>query len=207
MAETYLIGIAGPSGAGKSYLAQHLSAALKAGVLTTDAYYRDLTHLPPAERAFCNFDHPAAIEHELLIEHVRQLSQGAAIEIPRYDFTTHTRMASTDRFGPAEVVIVEGLFALHWPELRQLLGTTIYVEMNDAVCLERRTSRDVHERGRTRESVEHQFKTTVAPMTELYVRPTRDNADIVVRGDAAPEIAAAWVVNHMKQQLAEFHAG
>jgi uridine kinase len=101
------------------------------------------------------------------------------------------------------VVIIEGLFALYWPELRQLLDTKIYVEADDAVCLERRLLRDVRERGRTRESVEHQFRTTVVPMTELYVRPTRDYADIVALGDAPVDETVTRVLNHMKRRLTE----
>jgi uridine kinase len=207
MADTYLIGIAGPSGAGKTYLAQHLAAVLNAPVLSMDAYYRDLAHLPLPERAVSNFDHPAAIQHELLIDHVQQLSQGKAVEIPCYDFATHTRTAQTKSFGPADVVIIEGLFTLYWPELRQLLRTKIFVEMNQVVCFERRTLRDVSERGRTRESVQHQFRTTVTPMTDLYVLPTRHNADLVLAGDAAAEETIARVADHMKQQTAEFRVG
>jgi uridine kinase len=202
MAETYLIGIAGPSGAGKSYLAQHLSAALNAPVLSLDAYYRDLSHLPVADRALSNFDHPAAVEHELLIEHARQLSQGRAIEKPCYDFATHTRITQVDPFGPAKVVIFEGLFTLYWPELRKFLGTTVYVEMGEGACLERRLMRDVRERGRSMESVRQQFFTTVAPMAELYVKPGRTLADIVVAGDALVELAVSRVLKSVRRRSA-----
>jgi uridine kinase len=203
VAETYLIGVAGPSGAGKTYLAQHLARFLNAPVLSTDAYYRDLSHLPWAERALCNFDEPGAMDPERLVEHVRQLKAGAAVEIPCYDFTNHVSRPETVSFRPADIVIVEGLFVLYWPELLELLRTKVYVEMDERACLERRALRDIQERGRTRESVEHQYRTTVAPMTELYVRPTRVHADVVVRGNTSPQEAVEAVVNHMNRQLGE----
>jgi uridine kinase len=181
-ATSYLIGIGGPSGAGKSYLACHLAERLKAPVLALDHYYRDLSHLPLEARAQSNFDDPTALEHELLIAQIADLHAGQAIEVPTYDFSLHTRTRETQSFVPAEFVIIEGLFTLHWPELRHHLGTQVYVDMTDDICLERRTERDVRERGRTPESVLEQFRETVAPMAERYVRPTRAHADVVVFG-------------------------
>ena len=196
---SYLIGIAGPSGAGKSYLARHLSERLQAPVLALDHYYRDLSHLPLQERARSNFDDPAALEHELLIAQVARLSEGNAIEIPTYDFSTHTRTGVTQPFQPAPFVIVEGLFTLHWPELRQLLGTRVFVDMTDDVCLQRRQERDVRERGRTPESVVEQFRATVAPMAERYVRPTQAHAHVVVFGAAPIGEVVERVLEHVRQ--------
>lgn len=195
--KSYLIGIAGPSGAGKSYLACHLSERLQAPVLALDHYYRDLSHLPLAERAASNFDDPAALEDELLTAQVAQLAEGRAVEIPTYDFSAHTRTEVTQLFQPARFVILEGLFTLHWPELRRLLGTTVFVDMTDDVCLQRRQQRDVRERGRTPESVIEQFRATVAPMAELYVRPTQAHADVVVFGAAPIDEAVERVLQHI----------
>src|SRR5450631_1746879 len=202
-ATSYLIGIAGPSGAGKSYLAHHLSQRLQAPVLPLDHYYRDLSHLPLEERARSNFDDPAALEHELLIEQVAHLFEGRAIEIPTYDFSVHTRTGETQSFQPAPFVIVEGLFTLHWPELRRLLGTRVFVNMTDDICLQRRQDRDVRERGRTPESVVEQFRMTVAPMAELYVRPTRAHAHVLVFGATPVEDEVERVLEHVRQNTQE----
>ena len=201
--KSYLIGIAGPSGAGKSYLAHHLSQRLQAPVLPLDHYYRDLSHLPLEERARSNFDNPAALEHELLIEQVAQLCEGIAIEIPTYDFSVHTRTGETQSFQPEPFVIVEGLFTLHWPELRRLLGTRVFVNMTDDICLQRRKDRDVRERGRTPESVVEQFRTTVAPMAERYVRPTQAHAHVVVFGSIPIEDEVERVLEHVRQNTQE----
>jgi uridine kinase len=196
-AGSYLIGIAGPSGAGKSYLASHLAERLGAPVLALDHYYRDLSHLPLDERAHINFDEPAALEHDLLIQQIAELHEGRSIAVPTYDFSIHTRTAKTILFQPARFVIVEGLFTLHWPELRHHLGTLVYVDMDDDSCLERRCERDVRERGRTPESVVEQFRTIVAPMAKRYVRPTRAHADIVVLGAIPIDEEVERVLDHI----------
>lgn len=199
MAVTYLIGIAGPSGAGKSFLAKHLKSVLQAEVLGLDRYYRDLAHLPPEQRAQINFDAPEALEHELLIAQVARLRSGKTVQLPVYDFTIHTRVAKTETFQPSEIIIVEGLFTLHWPGLRELLGTKVYVDLHDELCLERRKARDIRERGRTAESVLEQYETTVAPMAQRYVRPTIAHADVVVIGTEHIEDGVARVVEHYRR--------
>lgn len=199
--KSYLIGIAGPSGAGKSYLAQHLAERLHAPVLALDHYYRDLSHLSLAERAAANFDEPAAVEHQLLLSHVHDLYHGKSVELPTYDFSQHTRTGHTVTFGPAQFIVIEGLFTLHWPELRSLLGTRVYVEMSGEVCLQRRQERDVRERGRTPESVIEQFRRTVAPMAERYVLPTRAHAEVVVQGAAEISHEVERVLEHVGREL------
>ena len=194
----FLIGIAGPSGAGKSYLATRLAAALDGSVLTLDRYYRDLAHLPPAERAEANFDSPDALQHELLIEQIEQLRSGATVSLPVYDFAQHIRAQEVEAFAPADVVVIEGLFTFYWPQLRDLLDRKIYVDADDALCLARRKLRDAQERGRTAESVERQYRATVLPMATRYVRPTMLYADMVVAGDAAVEQVVSKVVASYK---------
>lgn len=201
--KSYLIGIAGPSGAGKSYLARALADRLRAPVLVLDHYYRDLSHLPLEERARTNFDDPAALEDDLLVVQVERLSQGQPVEIPTYDFSGHIRTGNTHLFRPAEFVIVEGLFTLHWPELRRLLGTAVYVDLADDVCLQRRQRRDVRERGRTPESVVEQFRSTVAPMAARYVRPTQAYAHVVVFGAAPISEEVERVLKHVRQNIQE----
>jgi uridine kinase len=201
-AENYLIGVAGPSGAGKTYLATHLAAALHASVLPLDRYYRDLSHLPMEQRARTNFDAPEALDHELLIEQVASLRANKAVHLSVYDFSTHTRTSGTELLRPVEVVIVEGLFALHWPALRELLDTKVFVDMNDEVCLTRRQIRDVRERGRTPQSVVEQYATTVAPMALRYVRPAIVHADVVVSGAEQIGDSVSRVLEHYQQQIA-----
>ena len=196
---SYLIGIAGPSGAGKSYLATHLAERLGAPVLALDHYYRDLSYLPLVSREQSNFDEPAALEHDLLIAHVSDLHTGRSIDVPTYDFSIHTRTGETSLFQSASFVIIEGLFTLHWPDLRRHLGTGVYVDMTDDICLERRRERDVKERGRTPESVFEQFRTTVAPMAERYVRPTRAHADVVVYGAIPIADEVERVLEHVRR--------
>ena len=201
-AEVYLIGIAGPSGAGKTFLARHLKAALDAEVLDLDRYYRDLSHLPLEERARMNFDTPEALEHELLIEQATRLRNREAVQLPLYDFTVHTRRAETELLPPSKVIILEGLFTLHWPGLRDLLSTKVYVDLKDELCFTRRTERDLRERGRSEESVAVQYAATVAPMALRYVRPTFAYADVVVIGNEPIEDGVARVMGHYQSQVA-----
>jgi uridine kinase len=190
----YLIGVAGPSCAGKSSLAAHLVSRLNAArlnveqldaaVLSLDSYYRPLSHLEPSERARYNFDTPHALDSDLLLQQVRHLREGHAIQCPVYDFVAHTRARQSIEFAPRPFIVIEGLFALYWEELRALLGTKVYVDLGEELCLERRIERDVRERGRTRDSVLLQYQTTVAPMARRYVHPARAHADLLVSGDA-----------------------
>lgn len=194
----YIVAIGGPSCAGKTELARWLSGKLAAKILSIDAYYRELTALSPEQRHQVNFDHPDAIEHELLTRHLEQLSSGRAVDVPVYDFTTHSRLARTDRLDPGHYLIVEGLFALYWENARRLMQTKVFVDAPDSVCLARRQERDVRTRGRTPASVMAQFTATVRPMAELYVRPTRAYADVAVSGEEPLERLAAAVLDHVK---------
>ncbi|HEU0121309.1 MAG TPA: uridine kinase [Bryobacteraceae bacterium] len=195
-----LLGVAGPSGSGKSELARRLAAALQAPVLSLDSYYHDLAHLPLEVRAKTNFDEPASIDHELLLTHCRQLLSGQTIDVPHYDFTGHTRGPGTQHVEPHPNVIVEGLFTLYWPELRQLLHASVYVDLEDAACFARRLARDVRDRGRTLECVTNQYNSTVRPMAERYIWPTRQYAGIVVRGDAVLSEAVAAALRFAGEQ-------
>jgi uridine kinase len=193
-----LIGIAGPSCAGKGELAKHVVARLGAPVLELDSYYRRQDHLPFEVRVQQNYDVPDALEHELLIEHVRALSWSAAIEKPLYDFTRHTRAAETHRLAPAPYILVEGLFTLHWADLRELLTLKVFIDAPDEVCLARRLERDVRLRGRTPEDIRRQFAAQVQPCAELHVRPTRHYADLILDGTRDVELNAAEVVGRLR---------
>jgi uridine kinase len=194
----YIISIAGPSCAGKTELGRGLAHELSCSVLVLDSYYRDLSALVPSERAGVNFDAPVALDHELLIEQVRALSRGEIVERPVYDFATHTRVPRGERVAASEFLIIEGLFALYWPELRELATTKVFVDAPEDVCFRRRQLRDVTERGRTLESVITQFKETVQPMAALHVCPTYKYADLLLSGEQPLSRSVDAVLKHVR---------
>jgi uridine kinase len=199
----YFIGVAGPSCAGKSFLAEHLAARLDAALFHLDCYYRELDHLSPVQRAPHNFDSPEALDSELLLDQAQQLYRGQTIQRPVYDFTTHTRTGETLPLAPREFIIVEGLFSLYWETLRGMEGTKVFVDLGEEVCLKRRIERDIRERGRSRECVLEQYRTTVIPMARQFVYPTRAFADLIVTGndDIAREVDA--VLEHVRHGVAQ----
>lgn len=177
-----LLGIAGPSCSGKTELARWLNRHTGAHILNLDHYYKDLAHLPLEVRARTNFDEPASVDSHQIFADAGQLALGQPIRAPLYDFTTHARVAGDKVIEPGSLVILEGLFALYWPELRALLDIKLYVDAPDEVCFERRLKRDTVERGRTPESVRWQFEETVKPMAHLHILPTAAHADLVLSG-------------------------
>jgi uridine kinase len=178
-----VLGIAGCSGSGKTTLANELARLLGGIHFPLDNYYRDLSHLDPAERYGIDFDDPATIEISLLAEHLAALARGEAIERPLYDFATHTRLReTTETVAPARFVIVEGIFALYYAELLPIYSLRVFVDAPDSLCYERRLRRDMVERGRTPESVREQYESTVRPSAMKWVRPSRANADLAVDG-------------------------
>lgn len=187
-APSLLVGIGGPSCAGKTELARWLAARLAAQVLNLDHYYIDLAHLPLEERARTNFDEPAAVDCRAILHDVAALRRGEPVVAPLYDFATHARARGGERIVPGGLVVVEGLFALYWPELREHFFVKLFVDAPDELCLARRLERDVRERGRTPESVRAQFAATVQPGAERYIRPTRAFADLVLSGEEELEV-------------------
>lgn len=181
-----VIGIAGASGSGKTTLAHELARELDGFHFPLDNYYRDLSHLPLEERARQNFDDPALIESTLLAKHVAALARGETIERPLYDFATYIRLPEhSETVRPGAFLLVEGLFALYYPELLPLYHLRVYVDTPDSLCFDRRMKRDIEERGRTPESVRQQYEATVRPASFAYVRPSAVNADLTVDGGAA----------------------
>jgi uridine kinase len=194
-----LLAIAGCSGSGKTTLAAQLARTFGGVHFHFDNYYRDLSHLPPDERTRQNFDDPALIESPLLIAHVAALARGEVIERPLYDFAAYTRVSSqTESFHPAPFILVEGLFALHFPELLPLYQLRVYVDTPDDVCYERRLKRDTEERGRTPESVRRQYDATVRPASLAWVRPSAAHADLVVDGAGALDWKVEQVLTEMR---------
>ncbi len=194
----HIIGIAGPSNSGKTELSRQLVAQLPGtAIVSLDSYYREMGGIPLEVRAKTNFDHPDALEWELLKQHLSNLVSGRAFEEPVYSFAHHTRTGETRRIEPGEFVIVEGLFVFYWPELRSILDTKVYVEADLEVCFARRLARDVAERGRTPESVYAQYEATVRPGAERFVIPTMKYADVVVSGERPLIESTTAVMNRL----------
>jgi uridine kinase len=193
-----LIGIAGCSGSGKTTLARELAAQLEATLFPLDLYYRDLAHFPLDSRHKQNFDHPDSLESELFIPHLLALKQGHAIDRPIYDFRTHTRVPDAfDHIEPTRFVVVEGIMALHWPELSEAYDLSVYVHAPDELCLTRRIHRDIRERGRTEDSVREQYEAAVKPMADLYVIPSQARATMTVLGTDALD----WSIEQIFREL------
>lgn len=193
-----VLGISGCSGSGKTTLAAELAHTLGGIHFHLDNYYRDLGHMPLSERVRQNFDNPAMIEHSLLAQHVAALARGEAIERPIYDFSTHTRVVGqTEHVAAGPFVVVEGLFALYYPELLPLYSLGIYVDTPDSLCFERRMKRDIEQRGRTPESIRQQYEATVRPASISFVRPSAANAELTIDGTDALD----WKVERVLSEL------
>ena len=202
----YLIAVAGPSGSGKTELARHIAATLGAPILALDSYYRDAAHMPFAERLRINFDEPRSLDRELLAQQLAALAEGNEISVPVYDFKDYVRTAEVQPMRAARFVIVEGIFALYWDDVRRMASTKVYVEVADEICLARRMERDIRERGRSPESVIEQYAATVRPMAELYVHPTRQFADVVADGRDSVEQLTRAVLTHVEAHRAAARA-
>jgi uridine kinase len=196
-----VLAVAGASCSGKTTLAAALARVLGGVHFPLDNYYRDLSHLPLAERAAQNFDDPAIIESPLLAAHVALLAQGRPIQRPLYDFSIHTRVTGqTETVQPAAYLLVEGLFAHYYPQLLPLYQFCIYVDTPDELCFERRLKRDIEERGRTAESVRRQYEATVRPSRIAFVQPSAAHADLIVDGTWALDWKVERVLTEMRSR-------
>jgi len=183
---SFVIGIAGGTGAGKTTVARRIAEGVGDAVtrIPLDNYYEDLRHLDAEEREQVNYDHPSAFEWELLRDQVSTLLEGRAIEMPVYDFERHVRRDEPERVEPTDVVVLEGIFALYDEGLNEMLDLRLYVDTDADVRILRRIRRDVVERGRDLDGVIEQYLSTVKPMHEQFVEPTKKRADLIVpRGD------------------------
>lgn len=206
MSSSLVIAIAGASGSGKSLFTENLlkefaQEGKSVQVLREDHYYRAQDHLPMEERERNNYDHPRAFEHELLVEHLKDLKAGKAIEYPSYCYKTHTRLKETETLNPAPVIIVEGIMLLASPELEPEYDVKIYVDTPLDICLLRRIKRDIAERGRTLQSVSEQWESTVKPMYHQFIAPSRFTADVIVTQGGENRIALGVLKSHIKQAL------
>ena len=196
-----LVGISGGSGSGKTTLAAAIHERLgdhRSAVLSLDAYYKDLSCLPLKERAAVNFDHPDALDVQLLTQQIRQLGGGQAVEVPCYDFTTHTRRPETLTLQSKTVVLIEGILLFALDSIRSLLDLKVFVDVPPDIRFIRRLVRDIQERGRTVDSCIQQYYVTTRPMHFAWVEPSKVFADIVVSGEEKVETLTTLLIQRIE---------
>jgi uridine kinase len=203
-----IIGIAGASGAGKSMLAGQLHRRLRetrtrsdVSILNEDCYYKCRDDLSREDRQQINYDHPDALEHDLLTKHLEKLRDGQSISVPQYDYTEHNRKPDSVEMRPSTILILEGILILHQPELRDLLDLKIYVDVPLDICLSRRLRRDIEERGRSLDSVLTQYHDTVRPMFYEFIDPSKHHADIIIPRGGENLSALNVLHNHLDHIL------
>jgi uridine kinase len=204
VADVFVLGIAGGTGSGKTTIAAAVIAALPAKtavLIESDAYYRDRSALPWAEREHINYDHPDAFETELLEAHLAALRAGRPIDVPQYDYREHARRRETRRVEPAPVVVVEGILVLADERLRARMDLKIFVDTDADVRLMRRMRRDMEERGRTFAQVSEQYAETVRPMHIAFVEPSKRFADLIVPEGGQNQPALDAIVGRLLQTL------
>jgi uridine kinase len=199
-----VLGIAGGSGSGKTTLARLILERVgedRIAYLPHDAYYKDLSQLPPNQRAIVNFDHPDSLDSDLLIQHIQQLKNYQPVDLPIYDFKTHSRTSEFQRIEPKPVIMVEGILIFAEPVLRKLCDVKVYVDTDADIRFIRRLERDINERGRTTESVIHQYLATVRPMHMEFVEPSKRYADVIIPEGGLNTVAMDMVVARLKTLL------
>jgi uridine kinase len=203
-----IVGIAGASASGKSLIASTIYNELREkvgdhqiGVITEDSYYKDQSHLSMDERVKTNYDHPNALDHDLLCQHLEQLSRGNTVDVPEYSYVEHTRTDNASTMTAKKVIILEGILLLTDPRLRELMHATIFMDTPLDICLLRRVKRDVEERGRTLDSVLKQYQKTVRPMFLQFIEPSKQYADIIVPRGGKNRIAIDVLKAHIAKLL------
>jgi len=200
-----VIGIAGGTGSGKTTVANVILERVgtdNIAFIAHDAYYKDLTDLPRAQRDIINFDHPDSLETTLLVDHLKKLTQWQVMDIPIYDFTAHTRTQQTEHMDPKPVILVEGILIFAEVSLLNLFDVKIFVDTPADIRFIRRLQRDILERGRTVESVIRQYETTVRPMHLEFVEPSKRHADVIIPEGGFNTVAMDMVVARIEELLA-----
>lgn len=199
-----IIGIAGGTGSGKTTVARAIYDRVgpdRIEWIPHDSYYRNFDGLTPEQRHRINFDHPDSLETELLGRHLDVLCKGSSVEIPLYDFTTHSRKTETQRVEPRKVVIVEGILVLAEPDLRKRIDIKLFVDTPPDIRFMRRLMRDTRTRGRTLESVVEQYLTTVRPMHEEFVEPSKRYADLIIPEGGENQVALDAIISRVEHLL------
>ncbi len=199
-----IIGIAGGTGSGKTTVVQQIIEQLPEGevcIISQDSYYKDISHLSYEERVKINFDHPKAIDFDLLAVHLKELKKGNSFEQPVYSFVEHNRTSETITTHPKKVVIVEGILILTHPEIRELFDIKVYVHADSDERLIRRLKRDIVERGRDLNEVLNRYQTTLKPMHQEFIEPTKEYADIIIPTNRYNTVAVDLIRNIIHQKL------
>lgn len=198
-----IVGIAGGTGSGKTSVARRVREGVgeRSAMIQHDWYYFDQHHLDLDARAQLNFDHPNALDNDLLVAHLRQLKSGQAVEAPQYDFTRHARAEETVRINPLPVIVVEGILLFAIPELREVFDIKLYVDTDADIRVFRRVRRDIRERGRDFEAIREQYYRTVRPMHLEFVEPSKRWADLIIPEGGENHIALDVIVERLKRYL------
>lgn len=192
----FIIGIAGGTGSGKTTVVDRILKELQhegVDVIYQDSYYKDTSHLTYEERAKINFDHPQSIDFELLVNHLKELKKGNAIQQPVYSFKTHNRTGETITIKPQKVMLVEGILVLANPEIRKMFDIKLFVHTDSDERLIRRLKRDINERGRDFQEVLDRYQTTLKPMHQQFIEPTKEFADIIIPYNRYNEVAVSML--------------
>ena len=201
-----VVGVAGGTGAGKTTISQAILDDVgrdRIAYIQHDAYYRDLGHLPLAQRREQNMDHPSALETELLLEHLADLRRGEAVQVPVYDFASYRRTERTTLVSPRPVILVEGILVLATPELREELDVKVYVDADADIRLIRRLQRDILERGRDLNKVIAQYLDTVRPMHLQFVEPSKRYADVIIPEGGRNRVALEMICARLRATLGD----
>jgi uridine kinase len=201
-----VIGIAGGTGSGKTTVVNQIIQELPEGevcVISQDSYYKDTSHLPFDERTKINFDHPKAIDFDLLVAHLKELKKGNAIEQPIYSFIEHNRTKETITMYPKKVIIVEGILILTHTDIRELFDIKLYVHADSDERLIRRLRRDMSERGRDLDEVINRYQNTLKPMHQQFIEPTKEFADIIIPNNRYNTVAVDLIRKIINQRLIE----
>lgn len=199
-----IIGIAGGTGSGKTTVVNQIIEELKneeVDVISQDSYYQDTTHLTYEQRVKINFDHPKSIDFDLLVQHLKELKAGNNIQQPVYSFKEHNRTGETIEVHPRKVVIVEGILILTHPEVRDMFDIKIYVHADSDERLIRRLKRDIADRGRDLDEVLWRYQTTLKPMHQQFIEPTKEFADIIIPTNRYNTVAVDIVQTIIKDRL------
>ena len=199
-----IIGICGGTGSGKTTIARKIVedvGAINVVLVEQDSYYRNLADMPLDERHQANFDHPDAIDSEMLVNHLKRLKNGQSIEMPIYDFKSHVRSGQTDHIDPKPVVIVEGILIFAESRVLDLLDVRVFVDTPDDIRFIRRLQRDIGERGRTVEMVIAQYFSTVRPMHFEFVEPSKRHADLIIPEGGNPAVSIEFLCGLVREKL------
>ena len=203
--QRFVIGIAGGTGSGKTTVARKLNQAFKndSVILSHDYYYKDISHLSFEERCLVNFDHPDSLDTDLLVEHVSKLKQGESIMHPTYDFAKHMRNTELHKIDSAKIIIVEGILIFTNKALCDLCDIKLFVDTDADVRFIRRLRRDINKRGRSMESVVNQYLSTVKPMHEQFVEPSKSKADLIIPEGGHNTIAISMITDAINKMISQ----